>query len=100
MVSYEAAYPSISFSQAKDQLSRLTLQANATGRPFVIEKNRKPWVEVRPLAVQPEQDNAIKIMPVKREVPVADLDALFEGHSSSFCPREDGFASAVGAEEL
>ena len=45
------AMPKFGFAEAKDRLSALTASANETGLPFVITKGKKPWVEVRPLAV-------------------------------------------------
>ena len=90
----------IGFSAAKSQLSALTAQANATGMPFVITKNNKPWVEVRPLAFSARRDGAITISPLRREMRVPDIDDLFEGYDGGFVAREDGFANPVGSEAM
>lgn len=91
----------VSFAEAKNHFSALTTQANATGVPFIITKNNKPWVEVRPLAVMPQPKDGITIKPVKREVVIPDLDVLFQDFDPhGFVPREDGFASATGCEVM
>ena len=91
----------ISFADAKTHLSALTTQANATGTSFVITKNHKPWVEVRPLAVSPQSEGDISITPIRREVVIPDLDALFSNFDANeFTPTEDGFANAVGGEVM
>ena len=87
-------------AEAKDKLSALTASANATGSPFVIMKNNKPWVEVRPLAAQPRVEGEVTITPVRRRLSIPDLDELFSGYAGGFEPREDGFASAVGSEAM
>jgi antitoxin Phd len=46
------ATPTIGMSDAKTNFSRLTADANRTGRSVVVFKNNKPWVEIRPLAHQ------------------------------------------------
>ena len=95
-----ATLPKFGFAEAKDRLSALTANANETGQAFVITKNSKPWVEVRPLAVRERRGNAVVIEPVHREVEVADLDKVFAGYEGGFVAHEDGFAEAVGAEEI
>lgn len=90
----------IPFTDAKNQLSSLTAQANASGCAFVITKNRKPWVEVVPLAVKRNSADGISIKPLRREVVIPDLDDLFAAHDGSFTPKEDGFASALGSEAM
>ena len=87
-------------SDAKNRLSALTARANATGHPFIILKNGKPWAEVRPLSKQRNEDAPIRIKPLKREVPIADIDALFESYDGDFVAKEDGFANPVGSEEM
>ena len=37
-------------SDAKTNFSRLTADANRTGRSITVFKNNRPWVEIRPLA--------------------------------------------------
>ena len=88
----------VGFAEAKNQLSALTSQANATGMPFIVTKNNKPWVEVRPLATP---KGAVTITPLRHAVAVPDLDDLFAGYDGDgFCAAEDGFASPVGREVL
>lgn len=40
----------VGMSEAKTHFSRLTADANRTGRSVVVFRNNKPWVEIRPLA--------------------------------------------------
>lgn len=87
-------------AEAKNRLSSLTADANRTGRSFVILKNNVPWVEVRPLAMSGDTVSAIHIQPVRHEVDIPDLDALFEGYAGGFVPSEDGFSDPIGAEEM
>ncbi|MDD5892873.1 MAG: hypothetical protein PUC67_00780 [Coriobacteriaceae bacterium] len=42
--------PTIGMSDAKTNFSRLTADANRTGRSITVFKNNRPWVEIRPLA--------------------------------------------------
>ena len=92
--------PRFGFAEAKDRLSALTASANETGLPFIITKGKKPWVEVRPLAVKESSASAVTITPLRREVAVADLDEGFAGYEGDFVAREDGFAAAVGTEAM
>lgn len=92
------SYP---LTEAKDKFSALTAKANATGAPFRVLKGGKPWVIVSPVSSNQGSDQAgIHIQPVRRTVAVADLDALFASYDDSFVPREDGFASPAGSEEI
>ena len=70
-----------------------------TGRPFTVLKGGRPWVEVRPLAVDVGSSD-ISITPIRRVVPVSDLDELFAGYNGEYTPQEDGFASPVGHEVM
>lgn len=91
----------VALAEAKNQFSALTAEANRTGRPFTVLKNNKPWVEIRPLAVEfDSRPDAIHITPVHRRVEVADLDELFHDFEGDFVPVEDGLATAVGWEAL
>ena len=91
----------VSFAEAKNHFSALTTQANATGMPFIITKNHKPWVEVKPLAIMPQPKDGITIKPIRREVAIPDLDVLFQDFDPhGFVPREDGFAPAAGCEAM
>ncbi|MBQ9067526.1 MAG: type II toxin-antitoxin system Phd/YefM family antitoxin [Eggerthellaceae bacterium] len=90
----------VAFSEAKNKFSALTTKANSTGTPFVVTKNRKPWVEVRPLAVKPQREGVITITPLRREVAIPDLDELFDNYQGDFVAREDGFANATGSEAM
>lgn len=95
----------VGLAEAKNHLSALTNEANATGRSFVIYKNNQPWVEVRPLSVRVPRDASgqtepISIVPVRHEVKVANLDQLFADYDGSYRPQEDGFAGSIGKEEL
>ena len=88
-------------TEAKDHFSALTAQANSTGRPFTVLKGGRPWVEVRPLAVQhDERAGEIRIAPVRRTVAVADLDDVFAGYDGDWAPQEDWFSQPAGSEEL
>lgn len=40
----------VGMSDAKTNFSKLTADANRTGRSITVFKNNKPWVEIRPLA--------------------------------------------------
>lgn len=94
-------YGRYGLAETKDHFSALTAQANATGRPFTVLKGGKPWVEVRPLAARRQKaPDTVSIVPVRRNVAVADLDELFGGYSGGFVPREDGFAAPAGSEEM
>ena len=88
------------FAEAKDQLSALTAQANATGLPFIVTKNGKPWVEVRPLATRKNNDGGVVITPIRREVEIPNVDELFRTYDNAFIPHEDGFASPAGIETM
>lgn len=96
----EATLERYGFAEAKDRLSALTASANETGQAFVITKNNKPWVEVRPLAVKERREGSVSIVPLRREVAVADLDDVFAGYEGGYVAREDGFAGAVGVEAM
>ena len=43
-------------AEAKTHLSKLAKAANATGEPITVFRNSKPWIEIRPLAHQPEPE--------------------------------------------
>lgn len=74
---------------------------NASGTPFRVLKGGKPWVVVSPVSSSPTDGrDGITIQPVKRTVPVVDLDALFAGYDGGFVPHEDGFAGSAGSEEI
>ena len=94
------AMQEIPFTDAKNQLSALTAHANATGNAFVITKNRKPWVEVVPLAIKPVSADGISIKPLRRVVAIPDLDDLFASYDDCFVPAEDGFVHSIGSERL
>lgn len=91
--------PGVGLADARNRLSALTNEANATGKSFVIYKNNQPWAEVRPLSVRAPQVDAISITPLRHEVQVANLDELFSEYEGGFVPREDGLASPAGREE-
>lgn len=68
----------------KDKFSALTARANETDCPFVVLKGGKPWVEVRPLAVKRgTSPDGIVIEPVRRQVKIADVGALFAEYDSA-----------------
>lgn len=90
----------IALAEAKNQLSALTAYANEVGRSFVITKNRKPWVEVRPLAGPSRAEGSVSIRPLRRTVEIPDLDALFRDYDGAFEPTEDEFASSAGSEAM
>ncbi len=92
-------YERYGLAETKDKFSALTAKANSTGRPFTVLKGGKPWVEVRPLAVDSGPDD-ISITPTRRVVPISDLDELFAGYSGEYVPKEDGLASPVGCEAM
>ena len=91
---------SVSFSEAKDHLSSLASEANASGEAFVVTRHHKPWIEIRPVAHRPADKAPVVISPVRQPVIVPDLDELFAGYEGSYVPEEDGFANPVGDEEL
>lgn len=91
---------SVSFSEAKDHLSSLASEANASGEAFVVTRHHKPWIEIRPLAHTQSEDADIVIKPVHQRVDIPNLDELFAGYEGNYEPEEDGFANAAGAEEL
>ena len=91
----------VALAEAKNNLSALTAYANETGMPFTILKNNKPWVRVQPLATRQKSSSTIAIVPLRREVEVADIDDLFkEFDGSSAQIVEDGFAGAIGREAM
>lgn len=92
-------YERYGLAETKDRFSALTAKANATGSPFVVLKGGKPWVEVRPLATAGRTAD-VSITPVRRSVPVADLDELFAGYDGGYTPTEDGFTRPVGREVM
>lgn len=87
-------------TEAKDKFSALTSKANATGTPFRVLKGGRPWVIVTPVSTMGDAGSEVTIQPVRRTVPVADLDAMFAGYEGSFEPVEDGFAQPSGCEEM
>lgn len=92
------SYP---LTEAKDKFSALTARANATGVPFRVLKGGKPWAMVTPISSEATSGSSpVTIHPVKRAVNVADPDALFAGSDGSYVPREDGFSSPMGSEEM
>lgn len=90
----------IPLSEAKNHFSMLALKSNETGMPFVITKNKRPWVEVRPLASKQQDEGSIIIVPTRRAIDVPDIDQLFEDYDGDYLPHEDGFASAIGKEAM
>ncbi len=99
-MSLAAVRRSVSFSEAKDHLSALASEINETGGVIVVTRHAKPWVEIRPLAHRPAEEDPIVIAPVHQPVVVPDLDELFSGYEGIYVPGEDGFANPVGEEEF
>lgn len=93
------SYP---LTEAKDKFSALTAQANATGVPFRVLKGGKPWAMVTPISTETASDDrgSVEIRPIKRAVSVVDIDVLFSDYDGSYVPKEDGFSSSVGSEEM
>ena len=89
-------------AETKNNFSALTAKANEQDRPFLVLKGGRPWVEVSPLAAQPavKTGGRIAITPVRRRVPIADIDDLFAHYEGDFSPSEDGFARPCGLEEM
>lgn len=90
----------IALSVAKDNFSVLTSLANQLGVPFIVTRNKRPWVEIRPLAVQPSTERGIAIEPLGREIDIPSISRLFEGYKGGHVPCEDGFAGSAGEEEM
>ena len=90
----------VALSVAKDHFSELTLLANQLGVPFVVTRNKKPWVEIRPLVVRSSAESGIVVEPLGREVSIPRISKLFEGYTGEYVPQEDGFAGALGEEEM
>lgn len=44
----------VGMADAKTNFSRITANVNATGIPVTVFRNNKPWVEIRPLATNPD----------------------------------------------
>lgn len=92
------ALQTYSLTDTKNNFSAYTAEANRTGRPFIVEKQDKPWVKITPMQQETLADSII--VPAKNEVVVADIDELFAGYEGDFVPTEDGFAAPCGAEAL
>ena len=91
------SYP---LAEAKDEFSVHTAKDNATGAPFRVFEDEKPWVVGSPVSQSRLNDDEIAIQPARRTVAVADIDSLFAGYAGDFAPHEDGFAASIGNEEL
>lgn len=51
----------VGMAEAKTNFSKLTAGANATGVSITVFKHNKPWVEIRPLAI--EKDRSADLPP-------------------------------------
>lgn len=90
-----------SLAEAQNRFDALTTEANATGLPFRILKDGRPWAIVYPATTAPESGKgAIASRPAERIVVAPDLDILFAGHNRGFVPAENGFSAPVGDKEL
>ena len=74
----------IGMADAKSQFSRITADINRTGVPVTVFKNNKPWVEIRPLAVQDDFAN----------LPSATLAAIEEAEAIAENPNRVSYKTA------
>lgn len=74
----------IGLSEAKTNFSSLTAKANSTGVPITVLKNNRPWVEIRPLAVQEKCD----------VLPKETLEAIVEVNEMKNDPYHERFTTA------
>lgn len=84
------ATPTIGMSEAKTSFSRLTADANRTGRSVVVFKNNKPWVEIRPLA---HETNGT---PDKTREAIEEADALAADPDHTTYLTAESLFSALG----
>lgn len=69
----------IGMADAKTNFSRITANVNATGIPVTVFKNNKPWVEIRPLAAEPNP-----LIPKETREAMAEMDTILAspGHTT------------------
>lgn len=77
--------------EAETDFSRLTTDANRTGRSVVVLKNNKPWVEIRTLAH--EDENAV---PAETQEAMAEADALENDSRHATYKTAESLFSALG----
>jgi antitoxin (DNA-binding transcriptional repressor) of toxin-antitoxin stability system len=77
-------------SDAKTNFSRLTADANRTGRSVVVFKNNKPWVEILPLAHE-EKD-----VPAETREAMKEADALTADSNHTTYQTAESLFSALG----
>lgn len=73
--------PTVGMSDAKTNFSRLTADANRTGRSITVFKNNRPWVEIRPLAYE-------------GDVPAETREAMDEADAQAGDPAHVTYRSA------
>lgn len=74
----------VGMAEAKTNFSKLTANANATGLPITVFKNNRPWVEIRPLAVEDRSDT----------LPKATQEAMAEAESLRANPQHETYQTA------
>lgn len=82
--------PTVGISDAKTNFSRLTADANRTGRSVVVFKNNKPWVEIRPLA---HEENRV---PDETREAMEEADTLAADHDHTTYQTAESLFSALG----
>lgn len=67
-------------AEAKTNLSRLAAQANETGASIIVFKNKKPWIEIYPLAYPGHSATAVAPRPsdLACEDGPDDYDAIYD----------------------
>lgn len=80
----------VGMSEAKTNFSRITANANRTGRSVTVFKNNRPWVEIRPLAM-PEVAPAEYI---EGPLPAETQESLDETRAMKRNPDRETFMSA------
>jgi antitoxin (DNA-binding transcriptional repressor) of toxin-antitoxin stability system len=86
-----AATLTIGMSDAKTNFSRLTADANRTGRTVVVFKNNKPWVEIRPLAHGEEGG-----VPAETREAMGEADSLAADPGHTTYKTAESLFSALG----
>lgn len=79
----------VGISDAKTNFSRLTADANRTGRSITVFKNNRPWVEIRPLAYEGD-------VPVETREAMDEADALMTDPNHVTYKSAESLFSALG----
>lgn len=79
----------VDISDAETSFSRLTADANRTGRSITVFKNNRPWVEIRPLAYEDD-------VPVETREAMDEADALMTDPNRVTYKSAESLFSALG----